>query len=301
MNAQISRLWQARDPAEPWEAPYTEREGGFYYRGYYAGHPSVPSTPDDLPAGSFESLRQACSVTDLGQLLVIPSCVRLIGQGSRKVITPQQVLGIGAQAVGLWAEKPEPGLKVSIPLDSLCAIDDVHILLYGKLSFISSTRRLTIRYNTVCRRVLEPILSALRKTLAGPGLPVPSRACPDQEDGASAPAVIPFKWNFLLHSSFSTLDDSAPRLYQFSEEPRRSGRKRAPRGHLMIVTPYELVSLQDPVESFHSYGVDSVFIPRARIQGVTVHAKGVEVSSRGASLSLPLPPQLLSAVGGWFS
>ncbi|HTP59756.1 MAG TPA: hypothetical protein VMM82_12620, partial [Spirochaetia bacterium] len=141
----------------------------------------------------------------------------------------------------------------------------------------------------------------LRKRLAGPGLQVPSRACPDTEGVTAAPSTIPYKWNFLLHYPFSTLDDAAPRLFQFSEEPRRRGRKRAPRGHLMIVTPYELVSLQDPEDSFHSYGVDSLFIPRARIQGVTVQARGVDVSAGGASFSLPLTPQLLSAVSGWFA
>jgi hypothetical protein len=296
----ISNLWQAQDPAEPWEAPYTEREGGFYYRGYYAGHPSVPRKPDDVPAGAFESLRDACSVSEIGQLLVVPSCVRLIGQGSRKVITPQQVLGIGARAVGLWTEKPAPGLKISIPRETLCAIEDVHILLYGKLSFISSAQRMTIRYNTVCRRVLEPLLSSLRKTLAGPGLTLPSRACAEAEGGVANPAGIPYKWNFLLHSPFSTLDDDAPRVFQFSQELWRRWGKRTLRGHLMIMTPYELVSLQDPPGSFHSYGVDSLFIPRARIQGVTLRAKGAEVSAGGARFSLSLTPRLLSAVSGWF-
>ncbi len=292
-----ARFWAAQDPAEPWEAPYSEREGGFYYRGYYAGHPSVPRRPEDVPAGAFENLHDACSISHAGQLLVIPSCVRLIGLGSRKVITPAQVLGIGTRAVALWTEKPEPGVKVSIPLDELCGIEDIHILLYGKLSFISSSQRLTIRYNTVCRRVLEPLLSSLRKNLAGPGMTLPVKGCPDPSE-AAGPADIPYKWNFLLHSPFSTLDDSAPRVFQYSQDAPR--RKRKPRGHLMIVTPYELVSLRDPVDSFHSYGVDSLFIPRARIQGVTVRPTGVDVAAGGASFSLSLTPPLLSAVSGWF-
>jgi hypothetical protein len=300
----IAALWLAQDPAEPWETPYTEQEGGFYYRGYYAGHPSVPKKQDELPAGVFEALRDACCAGSLGQLLVIPSCVRLVGQGSRKVITPLEVMGVGSRAVGLWTEKPLPGLKVTIPLEELCAIEDVHILLYGKLSFISSNRKLTIRYNTVCRRVLEPLLFTLRKALAGPALTLPCRA---DANGAGTPggrqAAIPFKWNFLLHYPFSTLDDAAPRVFRFSEEPRRRAgkRSRAARGHLMIVTPYELVSLCDPPESFHSYGVDSLFIPRARIREVTLRAKGVEVTAGGASFSLSLAPDLLSAMSGWFS
>ena len=43
------------------------------------------------------------------------------------------------------------GREGAIPLERLSAIEDVTILLYGRLSFISPSERLTIRYNTLAR------------------------------------------------------------------------------------------------------------------------------------------------------
>ena len=160
-----------QDPAESWELEYTEREGGFYFRGIYAGHPFAPSGPEDVPAGAWESLRETCGLESMKQLLIIPSSVRAVGRRNRKVITPMEVLAVGTRAVGLWAEKPAPAVRVAIGLDELAALEDVHILLYGRLSFLSRDNRLTIRYNTVCRRILEPVLQRLREKLAGPGCP----------------------------------------------------------------------------------------------------------------------------------
>ncbi len=281
-----------QDPAEAWEEPYTDVVGGFYFRGNYAGHPYVPKKPDELPAEAFELLHDHCGVEELGRTLIIPSSVRAIGQRNRRVITPQEVLAVGERAVSLWAEKPLPGVKISISLDELSAIEDVHILLYGRLSFVSRDQRLTIRYNTVCRRALEPLLARLRKAMAGPALRVPQKC--------SEGAAIPFKWNYLLNYPFSTLDDKAPRDFRFSREaPRR--RAGIARGHMMIMTPYELISLRDPSESDLSYGVDSLFIPRARIQGVALAGNRLEITANGASFTLPLTPALRETVGSWFA
>ncbi len=280
-----------QDPAESWELPYTERQGGFYFRGIYAGHPFAPSGPEDVPAGAWESLRETCGLESLKQLLIIPSSVRSVGRRNRKVITPMEVLAVGTRAVGLWVEKPAPAVRVAIDLDELAALEDVHILLYGRLSFLSRDNRLTIRYNTVCRRILEPVLQRLREKLAGPGCPVPSWGSPT--------GPLPFKWNFLLQYPFTTLDPEAPRVFGFQGAPRVKG-AWVPRGHLLILTPFELVSLRDPVESFHSYGVDSLFIPRSRIQAVSVQPDGVQVTAKGAELFLPLPPTLLVEVRRWF-
>lgn len=282
----------AQDPAETWEAPYTELGGGFYFRDRYAGHPSVPKKPGDLPAGAFESLQDTCGVKELGHTLIIPSCVRATGRGNRRVITPLQVLAVGDIAIGLWAEKPQPGVKVCIALDKLSAIEDVHILLYGRLSFLSHDQRLTIRYNTICRRVLEPVLAGLRRTLAGPGLEVPCRR--------ARVTTIPFKWNFLLNYPYSTLDESAPRDFRFSVQSYGRHGKIA-RCHMMIVTPYELISLRDPPQSELSYGVDSLFMARARIQSVARMGNTVEVTANGARFALPTTPALIDAMDSWFA
>jgi hypothetical protein len=279
------------DPAESWEIPYTELDGGFYFRGNYAAHPYVPRKPDELPRGALESLEGPCGVEDLSQILIIPSSVRLIGLGNRKVITPLEVLAVGARAVGLWTATPQPGPKAIIPLADLAAVEDVHILLYGRLSFLSPDQRLTIRYNTVCRRVLEPPLQALRKRLAGPGRGLLQRC--------TEPPELPFKWSFLLAWPFSTLDPMAPRDFRFlGAPPRQAGWMQ--RGHLLILTPWELVSMHDPAESSQSYGVDCFFLARSRIQAVAIQKKVAEVTANGARFVLPMAPQLLTGMAAWF-
>jgi len=223
----------AQDPAETWEAPYTELGGGFYFRDRYAGHPSVPKKPGDLPAGAFESLQDTCGVKELGHTLIIPSCVRATARGNRRVITPLQVLAVGDIAVGLWAEKPQPGVKVCIALDKLSAIEDV-------------------------------------------------------------------QWDFLLNYPYSTLDESAPRDFRFSVQSYGRHGKIA-RCHMMIVTPYELISLRDPPQSELSYGVDSLFMARARIQSVARMGNTVEVTANGARFALPTTPALIDAMDSWFA
>jgi len=286
------RKRRPQDPAESWEMPYSEQDGGFYFRGNYAGHPCVPRNLEQMPVGAFDSLEGPCGVEELRQILIIPSSVRATGLGNQKVITPLQVLAVGARAVGLWAAKPEPGTKVIVTLKDLAAIEDVQILLYGRLSFLARDQRLTIRYNTVCRRVLEPPLHTLRRRIAAPG------CAPPQPSGKAPP--LPFKWNFLLAWPFSTLDPNAPRDFQFLCEPRRK-RGWIERGHMLVLTPWELVSMRDPPESDHSYGVDSFFMARSRIQAVAPGQKGVEITVNGARFVLSLAPPLLAAVAAWFA
>ncbi len=121
---------------------------------------------------------------------MIPRSARLTGCGEEKVISPHSVLGIGTRAVGLWTGEPGPGVKVVIPMERLSAIEDVTILLYGRLSFISASGRLTIRYNTLARSGLEPALLELRQRLAGPPGTLPiedsvAQELPDEVEAAS--------------------------------------------------------------------------------------------------------------------
>lgn len=120
--------------------------------------PHAPRRAEDIPSGALESLSESCGIEGLRQVFLIPRAVRSIGWRDQKVISPNSVLAIGSRAVGLWTEKPEPGVKVMIPLKKLSAIEDVTILLYGRLSFFSFGDRLTIRYNTLARSGLEPAL-----------------------------------------------------------------------------------------------------------------------------------------------
>jgi hypothetical protein len=56
------KLRFAQDPAESWQTPYTEKEGAFYFRVYYAGHPFVPRRIKELPPGARETLQALCGI-----------------------------------------------------------------------------------------------------------------------------------------------------------------------------------------------------------------------------------------------
>jgi len=281
-----------RDPAESWELEYTEAEGGAYYREIYDIFPHTPRRAEDLPEGALEALSQSCSLEGLGQVLVIPRAVRSTGYGDQKVVSPASILGIGTRAIGLWTEKPERAVKVLIPLDRLSAIEDVTILLYGRLSFFSFGERLTIRYNTLARSSLRPALLELRERLSGPPLPLPK-----EEEAAPQ---LPLKWRRLLRSPLLRFREGAPVAFRFAVAPRKS-RDDVDRGQLLVVNPHEFIYLCDPPEAAHNYGEDSFIVPRARITRMRAREKYLEVASNGARLSLSMAPELRETAARWLS
>jgi hypothetical protein len=280
----------ARDPRESWELEYTERESDAYYRGIYDVFPRLPRREEEVPPGALEALTASCSLDGLRQLLLLPMAVRATGHGAEKVVSPASVLGLGNRAIGLWTEKPEPGVKVLIPLERLSAIEDVTILLYGRLSFLSFDQRLTIRYNTLARRSLRPLLLELRRKLAGPPLPLP----PEEP----ACGELPLKWRRLLRSPQLRFREGAPLTFRFAVTPK-STRDDIDRGQLLVVSPHELLYLCDPPEASHNYGEDSLIVPRPRISRVRVRERYLEVASNGARLSLSMAPELRQAAARW--
>jgi hypothetical protein len=121
------------DPPEPWELPYCNGKGGSCYRCVHDAFPRRPRDTEDLPAGALESLRGVCGLDGLQQLFIIPWAVRSVGWKDRRVISPKSILALGSRAVGLWTEKPDPGVKIVIDLEKLSAIEDRMILLYGSV------------------------------------------------------------------------------------------------------------------------------------------------------------------------
>jgi hypothetical protein len=280
------------DPPESWELEYSESEGGSYYRGIYDVFPRLPRREEDVPPGALEALNSSCSLAGLRQLLLLPMAVRATGHGSEKVISPASVLGLGNRAVGLWTEKPQAGVKVLIPLERLSAVEDVTILLYGRLSFFSFDQRLTIRYNNLARSTLKPLLFELRRKLAGPPLPLPAEepACGE----------LPLKWRRLLRSPQIRFREGAPVAFRFAVTPR-SSRDDIDRGQLLVMSPHELLYLRDPPEASHNYGEDSFIVPRLRISRVRIRERYLEVASNGARLSLSMAPELRQAAARWLS
>jgi hypothetical protein len=208
------------------------------------------------------------------------------------VISPRSVLGIGTRAVGLWTEEPVAGVKVAIPLERLSAIEDVTILLYGRLSFISPSEKLTIRYNTLARSGLESALLEVRQRLAGPpeGLP--------REDHKAG--ELPVKWKRLLRSPVLGFHEDAPVTFCFAHAPR-AFRQDVDRGQILVVNPHELVYMCDPPEASHNYGADSFIVPRPRITRVRDRERYLEVASNGARLSLEMVAELREAGARWFA
>jgi hypothetical protein len=281
-----------RDAAESWELRCSESEGREYLRGACDVFPYVPRRPEDVPTGALESLGEVCGFEALRQVFIIPWAARSTGFADQRVLTPGSVLGIGARAVALWTDRPEPGIKVAIPLERLSAIEDITILLYGRLSFLSLGDRLTIRYNTLARFALEPALLELRKRLAGPPQPLPA-------DTAEYPEL-PAKWQSLLHGPLVRFHESTPVAFRFAVEPGRYPNE-PDRGQLLVVNPHELVFLRDPAESPHAYGEDSFIAPRTCISRVRVREKYLELASNGARFSLSMAPGLREAAAGWFA
>lgn len=282
---------QVQDPEEAWEIDFTEAEGGAFFRSRRASHPFTPRTAEEIPAGALESLQEACGALTLSQVFVIPWAVRSTGYLGKKVITPQSVLALGDRAVGLWTEKPLPGVKRAIPLEKVAAIEDVIVLLYGRLSFIAEDGRLTVRYNTVARDEMEPALLEVRRRLAGPAQVVPLAE-------SSAPEL-PFKWNGWLRRPLARLEETAPAAWSFASVPGRT-RREAKQGQLLVLNPFEMVYLCDPTESTERYGVDSHVVPRSRITGVQVQEDNLAVSANGAHMMLPMALPLREAAVQWW-
>jgi hypothetical protein len=286
----ITRGRRALDPAESWELVFSEREGGSWFRANSTSHPYTPRRGEDIPPGAWGPLKDACGLDGLHQVFIIPWAVRSIGLGNRKVISPNSVLAIGTRAVALWTEKPQPGIRIIIPLAEVAAIEDVTILLFGRLSFVPFGQQLTIRYNTVARRALEPALLQLRRRLSGPALPIPPEV-----DRAAA---LPFKWHNLIRTAQVRVEECAPVAFRFHTAPKTSRHGHA-RGELLVLNPYELVYLCDPPDSLHQYGEDSFIIPRARMSEVRAGEKAALVTSRGARLSITMAPALSRAAAAW--
>ncbi len=279
------------DPAESWELPFSESEAGPYFRERRGSYPFTPRGAEEVPPEAMSSLAEPCGIDDLHEVFIIPMAVRSTGVRGRKIISPASVLVLGTRAVGLWTARPQPGVRVLIGLEDLCAIEDVAILLYGRLSFLSSGQALRIRYNMVARAALEPALLQLRGRMAGSPRPVPP-----ERPGAPA---LPFKWEQLLRTPQVRLDGDAPVSSRFASVAEKA-RRGAPRGQLVVLNPREFMFLCEPAGATNRYGVDTFIIPRERVTGVKAGAEGLEVIAQEARFSLSMAPVLAETAESWF-
>ncbi len=292
VNVREKMRFNPLDPPEAWERPYTRAAGEFFYEYRYAGHPFVPRTAADVPPGALADLRDACGVDSHAEVFVIPASVRFTSSARRKVITPVQVLAIGPRAVALWAEWPAPGIAASISLEELAYLEDIVILLYGRLSFFSARGRLTIRYNTVARRWLEPSLLALRKRISCGSAQVPR--------ARGQPPALPYKWDVILHSPFMDLGGGPPPSYAYCATPARK-KKLPAKGQLLLLSSAELIYVRDSLDPLMFYGADRFLFARSRLESVHAESRGLAVSCNGAGVSLPMPRPLMETAVSWLA
>jgi hypothetical protein len=290
----MAALWarkalEERDPAETWEVPYAEREGLEFFRARRGSYLSVPRSREEIPGGAVEGLWDACGLEGPGQAFILPFAVRSTGTRGVLVMTPASVLMIGPRAVGLWTEGASPGVKAVIPVGDLAAIEDVTVLLYGRLSFLAAGRRITIRYNTVGRSMLEPALLSLRRLMAGPAREVPREG--DE-------AALSFKWRNVLAEAAARLDAGAAAAFAFQSVPGR-GRGEPVRGELLLLNPRELALLREPRDWGAAYGVDSFVVPRDRVTSLAERGETLEVESRGAVIPVEMAPALRRTALSW--
>ncbi|MFF7639848.1 hypothetical protein [Streptomyces canus] len=225
---------------------------------------------------------------DLKNLLVIPSQTRPArpGRSRLQVLTPPSVLGFGPGGVALWVGAPDrPGVQVVICSGQVAAIETVHILLYARLTVLAADARLSVRYNAVAERELQPLVLALRRRVAAAERELPP--------APAALAALPYKWRRLLASDAVRLETGEQ--VAAVAGPLPVPRRAEPAYGAVVLTARELVTLADPVSVERAggrYGVDTHYIPRDRIETVRADGQGLGVRACGTDIALPLGEDL---------
>lgn len=283
LGVEVRRV--SEDAPEPWERVTSGGGGPDTGLSGSDSHPFRPEAWHDVPDLAVNALAKACGTTKPSELFVIPPAARSVAaprNAERQIATPLQVLGFGQTAIGLWADDAFGGdLKVVIPIDELAAIEDVHVLLFGRLSLVTSRQRLTIRYNTVAGHKLEESLQAVRLAAAGTPSPVHPATLPDGT---------PHKWVTLAASPTVRLDDG-PITLVYETEPGRA-RREPPYETLIALTAHELVIAREPEHRpvTAKYGVDVLQVPLGRLEGVWTEGDQLCVRAAGAITRVKVGP-----------
>ena len=280
------------DPPEAWEVKDTPIDWEFWGKDKSVRHPFVPFSSTEVPEGAFEDLTNACGVTELRRLFVIPRNVRRAWVDSHPahVFTPTHVLGIGEEGIGLWVSRPTPHVESVIRYEEIVCIEQIHILLYGRLTLETKNGKLTVRYNTVAEQELEGLVEFVRRKVASDELEVPAGEGPDEME-------LPFKWDLIARSDSLVLGESRPLSLAFAET---AGRRRAKHHALLALTPRELIYLHDPYNSDHNYGADGTYVARSGIEGVRFDDLGIICAVAGRPVDMRMPAELVSAAHRWF-
>ncbi len=293
----LRRVEVVVDPPEPWERPALARElSPIEGYGRRVPNPYRPGGPDEVPAGALEALRAACDVAGPSDLLVVPPAVRpTTDDGRAWVSAPTVVVGFGRACSGAWVDAgPDggPGVRATIRYDHIAAIDDARVLLFGRVRLVAAESTISLRYNTVARGALEPLLLEVRRRAAGEPLgPAPSAVQRGSPAGARSA-----KWERIARSEAVLLEPGAPATVVFGEIVGAT-RRAHPQPALVALTARELVVASEPADAGldAGYGVDVLAIPRCRIEAVRMRDGRLHVRAAGASLEVVLGPTLAAA------
>jgi hypothetical protein len=113
---------------------------------------------------------------------------------------------------------------------------------------------------------------------------------------------LPFKWRNVVRSISVCLQEGAPVTFRFAQSPKRS-RHDVEHGQLLVLNPYELVSMSDPVDSdsMDNLGKDSFIVPLSRISGVQIQENDLAITSNGVHFRLSMLPELCEAATRWLA
>jgi hypothetical protein len=298
------------DPPEPWEVPVARHEAARIGDRGLAGHPYRPSRREDVPEGATEALARVCGPLSLTSLFVVPRTSRWIDEfGRRSFVTPTEVLGFGESALAMWIDDGGEGFVRSIPLERLAAIDDRHILLYGRLALVAADDRLVVRYNTVARpELLQNLLDVRRRAATTNFSTGSSLVWPDgRQEGVTEASRrrLPYKWANLLASTDVRIDPAAPATVAVGWFAEAKRWRSAPAAGIAVLSPRELVVAVEPGgdEAQMRYGFELLSVSRERLRSLsfdgrilTVRAVVGNADSGQTSVSRPLSAHLAAAM-----
>jgi len=271
------------DPADAWERPAPASAVAAGDRDRSGAYASRPADRWRVPAGAPDALAAACGTTGRGDLLLVEPDVRAADAARTKfVAAPTTVVGFGDQSAALWADGQ---VWVTVPYKHVMLVEDVHFLLYGRLTLYAPDARLTVRYNTVSRRAVIPLLASVRRRVAPPtGLTVPDRV----------PHDLPYKWEALLANPEIRLDPQAPMaVTAVTAERRRSHRVVG----LVMATDREMAVLSEPLRAATGeYGTDARYLPRARLRHLDRVEDAVVIDSGESTLMVDIEGEVAAAL-----
>jgi hypothetical protein len=298
MYAPVARLVDLQhdtlsEPAEPWEPLATKRDLDACSTLGRVAYAEIPRDLGDteLPTSAVAELEASVGALQPGRVILLPRTPRVTGR-REWAMTPACVLGIGEDAVALWADRAGDRIVARIPYGEIAGVADLTVLLFGRLEIVGPATSIVMRYNMVGRPEIREALRAIRERFE------PAPPLPGAPSGPS-PGELPHKWMALLRSGDLRNVDGTDRI---TAAGTLVASKPLPRIGVAVASPREVMVATEPATpGVGGYGVDLVTMPTSSIRGLGPAGHG-RLEARLASaetevvLRLPAHPSLVHAV-----